>query len=103
MQSLMSSQPQGSKRLRSKTHAHSDFSANLHRPCKSLHLDFVRCAIETLRLCQPSTRGSVRFFSGATPMFRLSGKFKSACAVFFMLFAWAAWAQSNVSVFAQGL
>ena len=36
-------------------------------------------------------------------MFRLPGKVKSACAVFFTLFACAAWAQSNVSVFAQGL
>ena len=36
-------------------------------------------------------------------MFRLPGKFKSACAVLFMLFTSAAWAQSNVTVFAQGL
>jgi len=36
-------------------------------------------------------------------MFRFPGKFKSACAVFFTLFACAAWAQSNVSIFAQGL
>ena len=36
-------------------------------------------------------------------MFRLPGKSKSACAVFLTLFACAAWAQSNVSVFAQGL
>ena len=36
-------------------------------------------------------------------MFPLPGKFKSACIVFFTLFTCAAWAQSNVSVFAQGL
>ena len=36
-------------------------------------------------------------------MFRFPGKFKSACAVFFTLFACAAWAQSNVSIFAPGL
>jgi len=36
-------------------------------------------------------------------MFRFHGKLKTACAVFFALFACASWAQSNVSVFAQGL
>src|SRR6266481_3879354 len=36
-------------------------------------------------------------------MFRLPGKFKSACAVLFTLFASAVWAQSNVTVFADGL
>lgn len=36
-------------------------------------------------------------------MSQFPGKFKSAWVVFFMLFACAAWAQSNVTVFAQGL
>jgi hypothetical protein len=36
-------------------------------------------------------------------MFRLRRKLKSACTVFFTLFACAAWAQSNVSIFASGL
>ena len=36
-------------------------------------------------------------------MFRFPRKLVSACAVFFSLFACASWAQSNVSVFAQGL
>jgi len=36
-------------------------------------------------------------------MLRLSGKFQSACVVLFTLFASAVWAQSNVTIFAQGL
>ena len=36
-------------------------------------------------------------------MCRFNARFKLACAIMFTLFACAAWAQSNVSVFAEGL
>lgn len=36
-------------------------------------------------------------------MCRFHGRFKLACAIMFTLFACAAWGQSNVSIFADGL